>query len=421
MYDCHSKLNKYYEDCVRLKNVIQDLKTKRDLNLDRVKEGLKENSLSSFTENCPQGSMAMHITNQPRNGDDYDIDHALIFDSKAIPSDNPLEIKKIIANALKEIAGDKFKYPPEVRTNAVTIWYESGYHIDFAIYKKESDNYFHAGKEWTPRNPKAITEWFDECNKSKSPKNGKVSDNQLKRIVRLIKFWSRGDFNKTLPGGLILTILAEESYYPSSERDDLSLFITLHNMKKRLSSNLSVQNPCDKSIQLIKEEDKESMIELRDFLNESLSYLDTLLTTTNLAEAETAWGNFFRDTWFNPNVKNYLQKFPQQTPVVEVNYEYRNRIKTYNHNSNTLGIPRHSSISFTIKNPVPGFKYRWEVRNAGTMAKKANQLTPRAGQLKNNNPFVCLETAAFKGIHKMICFVNDGTKEMPHEIFVKIM
>ena len=117
---------------------------------------------------------------------------AVIFEKDDLP-ETPYLARKRIQEAMIE-AGGNFSKEPECRTNAVTIWYKDGYHIDFAIHRQYFDNFYdeiieHAGTEWTKRNPSDITNWFDERVNSKSPKkeNGAEVDNgQLRRIVQLI-------------------------------------------------------------------------------------------------------------------------------------------------------------------------------------------------------------------------------------------
>lgn len=65
MYDLSSKFNTFYTSCVVLPQVDQDeLYSKKDLNIQRLKDGLieynEENKTSySIVEDCVQGSVAM--------------------------------------------------------------------------------------------------------------------------------------------------------------------------------------------------------------------------------------------------------------------------------------------------------------------------------------------------------------------------
>jgi hypothetical protein len=167
MFDYNSNLNQFYNDKVRLKDndkaLIRDYKNK---NIQRITSGInKINQEDNKTYPTPlfieQGSIAMSTTNQSEDND-YDIDVAVIFPKDSI-FNNPLESRKFVAKAINKNTAN-FSKPAEARTNAVTVWYIKGYHVDFALYRtfKEfyQDKYEHASTEWLDRDPKAITEWF---------------------------------------------------------------------------------------------------------------------------------------------------------------------------------------------------------------------------------------------------------------------
>ena len=179
MYNLHKELYEFYDRYVRLS---EDDKTKlrgyRDTNVDRLENGLV--NLGHNTPLCTlgQGSYAMHtMVQHPDN--DYDIDVAVIFADTDLP-DNPLDARKRVLAGIKA-GGDssKFKQPPEARTNAVTVWYAAGYHIDLAVYRRRVDSWGnevteHAGVNWTPRDPSEITNWFNDevARQSPSSENG---------------------------------------------------------------------------------------------------------------------------------------------------------------------------------------------------------------------------------------------------------
>ena len=85
MYDMNSKFNKFYSEYVVLPQTDQDeLYNKKNINIRRLKDGLKEyneekGTSYSVVESCVQGSVAMSTVVQNDNND-YDIDVAVVFD-----------------------------------------------------------------------------------------------------------------------------------------------------------------------------------------------------------------------------------------------------------------------------------------------------------------------------------------------------
>ena len=79
MYDLSSKFASFYNDSVVLSQAKQtNLHSKKDLNIQRLKDGLKEyneenNTSYSIAETCVQGSVAMSTVVQNEDGD-YDED-----------------------------------------------------------------------------------------------------------------------------------------------------------------------------------------------------------------------------------------------------------------------------------------------------------------------------------------------------------
>lgn len=107
MYDLSSKFNIFYNSYVVLSQSEQaNLHDKKELNLQRLKDGLKEyneeNKTSySIKETCVQGSVAMSTVVQNEN-DDYDIDVAVVFDKSELGDKGAQATRNMVANALKK-------------------------------------------------------------------------------------------------------------------------------------------------------------------------------------------------------------------------------------------------------------------------------------------------------------------------------
>ncbi len=231
MFDCSKELNKFYSDHVKLseqeKIVLRD---KRDKNIKRLKKGLEKynndkNTSYKIAESRTQGSMAMHTIVQ-NDKKDYDIDVAIVFESEHIGELGAQATRNMIANALKREMS-QFSEEPEVKTGCVRVRYTTGYHIDFAIFKRskysewqEEYNYEYAGDVWSARDIKALDNWFTSETKSKT--------DDLRKIVRLSKMFckSRATWG-SMPSGLIQTILCSENFDSLHSRIDERLYHTL--------------------------------------------------------------------------------------------------------------------------------------------------------------------------------------------------
>lgn len=251
MYNLHKELNEFYNKHVRLsEDDHKKLRDYRENNKKRLERGLdKIGEEDDATYNKPlrylnQGGYAMRTLNQAPNND-YDIDIAVIFRKEDLPS-QPAKARQRIARAMNQ--DGRLKKPPEARTNAVTVWYNEGQHVDMAIYREyvdENDEVHleHAGSTWREADPEAVTKWFKDSVKDLSPNNGQVEAGQLRRIVRWLKAFAKSRPSWKLPGGMIMSALAVECYKPNSNRDDVSLYDTMAAIKDRLANNKEVENP----------------------------------------------------------------------------------------------------------------------------------------------------------------------------------
>lgn len=316
MFDLHKELTEFFEAHVRLGKKRRDwLASVRNANLDRLRSGL--DALGDkhgvvypyFKEARDQGGYAMRTLNQhPEKA--YDIDVALIFDAGDLP-DDPATARQRICDAFKEKPGN-FSRPPKARTNAVTVWYADGPHVDFAIYRRGKDSWGrtiieHAGDDvWVARAPDAVTNWFNEHVETLSPKPSSfveraVEREQLRRIARLLKFFCRSRVDWELPGGMITTTLVAECYRANATRDDAALYDTIAALWYRLSGDLRVRNPVDSRQELTSKPRYLNEVEqLRDKLFWALQRLAILRDPTcNEEQGRNAWRLVFNHEFWS--------------------------------------------------------------------------------------------------------------------------
>lgn len=196
-------------------------------------ESIKENIRKKFKEKgysvqefFKQGSYATKTTIIPLD-DDYDIDVAVVINSKDAP-DDPTDPKKVLRDVLK----DRNLKEPKIKLPCVTAQYyksgEKNFHLDYPIYKKDELNryYLAVGKEfsskeikkWDDSDPKGITDWLND----RDDFNSDEAYSQYKRIIKYIKRWR--DFKisgteKKKVYSIGLSIMIRESFIESISYD----------------------------------------------------------------------------------------------------------------------------------------------------------------------------------------------------------
>jgi len=317
MFDMHKKLNQFYNDHVCLGKERQTLAEYRDRNLERLRAGLEKLDYPSSFDYRNQGSYAMHTINQhPKK--DYDIDVAIIFSRDDLPS-SALDARKRVEEAMRE-GGGNFSQPPEALTNAVRVYYAEGHHVDLAIYHWYEDQYGdliheHAGSDWTLRDPMEITNWFNdivrECSPSKE-QGATVDENQMRRVVRWLKAFSKSREHWDLPGGLIVSVLVAECYGPDFFRDDVCLYDTMVSIRNRLQVNEDIRNPVDSNQTLTdRPVDIGRIRRFRDKLNSAISKLEVLHSPECTEEqAIQAWHWVFQHPfWSTVSVTESIDEY----------------------------------------------------------------------------------------------------------------
>lgn len=310
MFDLHKELTTFYHEHVRLKDERKRLAGLRDLNLKRLNEGLNKLGEDDDTTYAPplrhrdQGGYAMHTLNKHPDGD-YDLDCAIIFQKDDLPS-SALAARKRVEAAFKR-TGVRFAQDPEARTNAVTVWYAEGYHIDFAVYREFVNIWGetiieHAGAEWTQADPSKLTNWFSDQVAALSPSGYGVTVDagQMRRVVRWLKKFAKSRSHWNLPGGMIISALVQECYQSHYYRDDISLYNTMLAIRNRLVLNQQVRNPIFLDQYLTsKPEYERQVVRLKEKLDAALRELDVLFgANCTRKQALSAWNWIFQHPYW---------------------------------------------------------------------------------------------------------------------------
>lgn len=306
IYDCSKEMMDFLNKKVRLSEKDQSkLRGYRDTNLTRLTNGLDKNSDPSYKKSINQGSYAMNTINQhPDN--DYDLDIGIVFKKSDLigkqgADKNALETRKMVCEAMQD---KRFKKSPEVLKNCVRVYYNEGHHIDmpvYRIYNKDDETIQElAGVDWKESNPESITTWYKNAVIEKSPDS--TNGCQMRRVTRLGKNFMNSRSSWNMPSGFIFSILVDELYSKSLNRDDESLYQTLKAIRNRLQWNKNVYNPVNG--ELISKGKESQLTKLYDELHFHLKNTLSILEDTSCSQEQAlkAWSKFFKDDFFKDKI-----------------------------------------------------------------------------------------------------------------------
>ncbi|MCA1042418.1 nucleotidyltransferase [Bacillus infantis] len=414
MFDLRAKFNSFYTDCVKLSDAeIYSLREKKRLNVDRLKEGLSEynsehNTNYRIVEDIEQGSVAMRTVTQ-HDKKEYDIDVAVVFEATDIP-ENPRDVKAIVEDALQRKC-TRFKAAPKAKTNAVTVEYASGYHIDFAIYRRKpglygGNVYEHCGSEWRERDPRAINSWFKGRNDD--------SNNNIRKVVRILKMFCKSNSGWLMPGGLVQSILVAEQVQ-NRERLDEMFYETIKAIKNRLNYYRDVCNPTLGQSILYNKKDEQKVNNLYKRLESGIDKLQILFQDDcNEEDAMNAWKGFFNHSFWGTDIQKstaYAMLESKNTPLIglNINVYITDRVVVP---FNEFGgrIPKGSTIRFSAEPRVPYTKVEWVVHNYGDEA-EADTYHKKEGKS-------VVETTKYRGDHTMTCRIYEGERIVAQEVIL---
>ena len=441
MYDLSTKFNTFYTDYVVLpQDDKKDLYYKKDLNIQRLKDGLEEYNAENKTsfsvvETCVQGSVAMSTVVQ-NDDKDYDIDVAVVFDDEVIGDNGAQSTRNMVADALKRKTS-QFNAEPEVKTSCVRVKYSDGYHIDFAVFKRKWDSingcykYEHAGSNWTERELRGLTEWFLKKNAD--------SEEKLRKVIRLSKmFCESRESWVNMPSGLLQTVLCEEKLQQNYNRIDELFYYTMKEIVVRLEYDTSVAAPVDNGRNLTpRKSDIQKMINWKNRLKSKLDDLGVLFRyDCSQDDALQAWFGFFNHDYWKSQlsesecsslalIPKSVTMFVDTEQFIEDMYPV-SILHSVKLNSTVSGdgwrsntplesfltylqrfVPHNFSVKCSVVSttvPKP-YKVLWKVKNVGPESQRRNDVR---GQILDRGSSIT-EHTRFYGNHYIECYIiKDG-------------
>jgi hypothetical protein len=317
MYNCAKEVLGYHDDEVTLpQSERNEMRERRDANRRRVRSGLEKNKKPKPIEFCPQGSYAVKtMVQHPER--DFDIDDGIYFEKDDLKGANGAEMSALQARQMvRDAVNDgSFKRAPEARKNCVRVYYNAGYHVDIAVYRRvvtkdllgrEQVHYELASSDWKRSDARDVTAWFEGENNRQSPdtSNGR----QLRRVVREIKKFaqSRESWRGLIASGFMITKLVTECFSGDAAREDTALYYTMRDVRDRLASNLVVDHPVTPNETIMKGDSDPKARFLKEKLSDALTWLDILFTPEcTREEAYKAWDKVY-------NTKYFTDKLPRE-------------------------------------------------------------------------------------------------------------
>ena len=425
----------YINNVILSSEKVDELKQKKDLNIERLKEGLNEYNEENSTdykidEIVIQGSIAMG-TAVAADEKNYDIDIGIVMDKSKMPLAT-LSAKKIISESLKKKCHN-MKKDPDPTGNSISIEYEEGYHLDFALYGKENNKYYHCGtNDWEERNPKSISWWFNTENQK--------SLGRLQIITKFLKFFCKQNIEWIMPGGLIISVLVYEEM--QQEKVDSPYDVLLKNVVNkiinRLKQNKNIFNPTDPSKNLIKKQkDVKKLENLQNRLENRIKMVNSLSSDSTNDEIFKAWNHFFGDEYFSSDFEMKLTKCEDNEEDIYNYFDYIDNNKVdrlitcqlsskegktngrtiRNYESNTpLSLSKYKDERLVFKahpNVSTPYTILWKIRNNGAKAKLHNSLRGNIVYSNSEKEFYYVdiygntryESISFSGHHYVDCYV----------------
>lgn len=283
-----------------------DMANKRERNLARARTGLEKLSKPTIVETINQGGKAMDTMTHPPEGDEisrYDIDLGVVFEEGDALT--PYTTRKWIADAIGEAKPANMVNDPDLKQKCVRVTYSDGYQCDFPVFRRisQDDDFKYEisiGTEWLASNPQDVNRWFRDEVKEKSPEED--GDYQLRRIVRLMKFFAKVRASKTqrkFPAGLLMTALTANNYVPVAGRDDEAFYQTLLAIRDSLSWSKTVYID---SLQITDSKDSDRLDRFKDAASKAIGDLKLVAENNkDLSEEDVckAWKKIFSHSYFD--------------------------------------------------------------------------------------------------------------------------
>lgn len=264
-----------------------ELRERRDLVLEKIRESLKKAEKPPFKE-LNQGSYIMKTGVKPIADLEYDIDVGLRF--QVDPEEHTAaEVRSWVLDAISNHTKSVEDRRPCIRVN-----YSQGYHLDLVCYSVWNEDVYklaHKTQGWRATEPKKLLAHIAEHQKWHfgDTDDSLTKTNQFRRCVRYLRRWNdvRTPFeHKDKPTGLSLVLLAMQGGLRATEfldgrSDDLGALVGFFSSLLGKSQRLVAPKPTEEFEELLAhlsdaamEKLQSDLGQLRDALESAQKNLD---------------------------------------------------------------------------------------------------------------------------------------------------
>ncbi len=213
MADVQALFERFHRDIRTYYEINEQLRSKKDIIVRRVREHLKKNARPMCQEYI-QGSYKMKVGILALEGSEYDIDVGLRFsfdESKYTAKD----VRRWVFDAV-----DGHTEQVEEKAPCIRVTYADGYHVDLVCYAwwdnesgAEQHRLAHKTKDWRSADPPRLVQYVQDARRPfDNTEDAATSTDQFRRVVRYLKRWNdnaiRGESNDK-PSGLALVLLTK--------------------------------------------------------------------------------------------------------------------------------------------------------------------------------------------------------------------
>ncbi|RJQ84279.1 MAG: hypothetical protein C4519_05210 [Desulfobacteraceae bacterium] len=245
MADQHTSFGHLYDQIVPQSGKMAALAIARDAVRQRIRDHFQDVLKLPVPKFQSQGAYAMGTIIHPLSGV-YDIDDGIYLQHLDAESNRDWPSPERVHVWIHTAAAGQSNEIPVNKKTCVRVPEPGGYRLDLPIYARLNQRYLLAecgAKGWHRSDPKALVDWFSGA--------VKTYGEQLRRVVRFLKAWAEFQslqYGK-MPGGLILTVLTVQNFFPD-ERDDVAVAFTLQEIESATYPLLYLHNPRDGSEEL---------------------------------------------------------------------------------------------------------------------------------------------------------------------------
>jgi hypothetical protein len=240
MADAHRAFEMFHDAITPAQHTLAALRDVRRTVRERIRRNFQQDLSIPPPKFRGQGAYAMGTLIDPLRGI-YEIDDAIYLQHLDSESKNRWPAPEIVHICIEGAAFGQRSEAAEKKKRFIRVHEPGGYGLNLRVYAELKGKFHQAecgAKGWRPADPLALVEWFASA--------VAAHGEQLRRVVRYIKSWA--DFQSCrhgmLPGGLILTVLTVQNYFPDA-RDDIALTYTLKGIESKTRPMLSLLNPTD--------------------------------------------------------------------------------------------------------------------------------------------------------------------------------